>query len=281
MKGIKMIKDIKNNVSIVVIGFDGYKDVWDHYFNLINKYWYNRPKTYLFTNELTITYENTLTIPCGKNSEWSLKVKKAMEIIDTKYVVLLLEDFFTNSNVDSTKLYELISCMEKNDLKYCKLLNQSKIRGESFDNKDYLHVIPKDDKYGISLQPAIWEKEFLKELVGNENYNAWIFEFNRVANPIQNQNQINCIADDRNVLNITHAIVQSKYLRKAIKSFKKQNYIINTNERRQLTFIENLKYDLKCWFSEYTPTFLKPIFKSIGRLMKIDFVSDRQLGGKK
>ena len=32
------------------------------------------------------------------------------------------------------------------------------------------------DEYTVSCQPAIWKKEFLKECIGTENYNAWICE---------------------------------------------------------------------------------------------------------
>ena len=37
------------NVALLIIGYDGYVDVWDSYFELLNKYWPStiRPKTYL------------------------------------------------------------------------------------------------------------------------------------------------------------------------------------------------------------------------------------------
>ena len=38
-----MVKDIYNDVSILVVGYDGYIDVWNHFFELMNKYWSERP----------------------------------------------------------------------------------------------------------------------------------------------------------------------------------------------------------------------------------------------
>ena len=283
MKGIKMKEDkILDNISLLIIGYDPYNDVWDHYFYLLNKYWKKRPKTYLISNELVPDYYGVKVISAGKSAEWSNKVMVGLKNIDTKYVLLLLEDFFTTTSVSNDVLSNLLYVMEENNIKYCKLLNQSKIEGKSFNNLDYLHVINKNEKYGISLQPSIWEKHFLENLVGPENYNAWIFEFNQVANPIQNENGIvDSIADDRNILNITHAVVQGKYLRKAVKVFKKQGYMIDDGHREVLTRIENFKYMFKRFISQYSPDFFKPLLKKIGRLIGVEFISDRELGVKK
>ena len=268
---------MNKKISLLIVAYDPYKDVWDHYFELIEKYWPNRPKTYLATNELVPDYNNVTVLPAGKNAEWSKKVSDALPQIDTEYVILLLEDFFTTSSVNNSNIDELVEYMDTYQLNYCKLLNQSKIRGKVFAGKKYLRVIDKNADYGISLQPGIWRKDFLSELVGTGNYNAWIFEFRQIQEKKQNQNRIDCIADRRNVLKITHAVVQSKYLRKAVRVFKKQNYVINTEARPMFSIKENFKYRLKGFVSQFTPKFMKPILKKIGRIMKVDFVSDRQL----
>ena len=275
------MNEVNQNVSLLIIGFDPYKDVWDHYFELLEKYWPDRPKTYLATNVLIPDYKNVTVIPAGADAEWSKKVNVALPGIDTDYVVLLLEDFFTTSPVSNQDLNELVDCMVKHKLNYCKLLNQAKIKGDVFDNKSYLRVIGDSEEYGISLQPAIWNKEFLLKTVGPENYNAWIFEFKQVKQKNQNRNGIDCIADKRNVLKITHAVVQSKYLRRAVKVFEKQNYHIDTTQRPKLSKKENFMYRLKCVVAENTPKWLVPTLKKVGKRMGVDFVSDRQLKEEK
>lgn len=268
-----------NDISLLIIGYDPYVDVWNHYFYLLNKYWPDRPTTYLATNVLKPEYKGVNVLSIGEKAEWSLKVIKSLDMIDSEYVVLLLEDFFTTNKVDEKYFISLLNIIKSNNIDYCKLLNQSKIKGENYMQYNNLHIIPKTDGYGISLQPAIWKKSFLKDMVGDGNYNAWIFEFNQVKNKKQNFSYVNCIVDDSNPLKITHAIVQSKYLRKAIKVFKKQGYEISTLERERLTFSENLKYNLKCIVSEYCPKKFVKLAKYIGKHMGVDFVSDREIGG--
>lgn len=264
-------------VALLIVGYDPYKDVWDDYFYLLNKYWKNRPATYLVCNELNPQYEGVKVINAGKDAEWSRKVQIALKTIKEKYIVLLLEDFFTTREVNSSKLNKLVRFLYHHNIDYCKLLSQSKIVGDSFKGKRFLHIIPKDSSYGISLQPSIWERNFLLELVGSENYNAWIFEFNQNKNKQHNINRINCLADDRNILEITHCVVQSHYLNTAIRVFKKQGFYINAKHIKPMRKSDEVKYYLKRVCAEWLKGRLRTPAKKIGRLLKIDFVSDREL----
>nr|AOP02848.1 hypothetical protein YS394-orf11 [Streptococcus suis] len=271
-------KDNLSNVSLLIIGYDPYKDVWDHYFELLNKYWKERPKTYLATNQLTPNYEGVTVIPVGDDAEWSKKVYTSLESINTDYVILLLEDFFTTNFVNNEKIESLLEIISENEIKYCKLLNQAKFRGEIFKNYKYLKVTPRTDGYAISLQPSIWHKQFLSDCVGTDNYNAWIFELYKIREVVPNKNVIDVISDSRNILEITHAIVQSQYLRRAVRVFKKQNYEFDYSKRGVMSFQDTVRYRVKIFFAQYTPRILWNSFKSIGRVMKVNFVSDKYKG---
>lgn len=59
-----------------------------------------------------------------------------------------------------------------------------------------------------------------EEKIGRDNYNAWKFEMNQLNGEKYNINKIEYLIDDRNILNITHAVVQSSYLRSAVKRWK-------------------------------------------------------------
>jgi hypothetical protein len=264
-----------DNISLLIIGYDPYKDVWDHYFDLLEKYWPDRPRTYLATNTITPAYKNVTDIPCGADAEWSRKVYQSLDKIPTDYVILLLEDFFTTRPVNGERFEKLITFLERHKVDYCKLLNQSKIIGPAYEEKHALHILSENTTYGVSLQPAFWKKSFLKELVGPENYNAWNFEFTQVKNKTHTRKDITCLGETSNVLEITHAVVQSKYLRSAIRTFKKQGYTIDTTVRPAMSAKDDFKYNLKLAVNHKAPKWLKPALKSIGRKMHVDFVSDR------
>lgn len=274
-----MDTNIFDDVSVLIIGFDGYKDVWDHCIALMNKYWKDRPKTYLATSELIPDYDNVEIITAGSNAEWSRKVQVALNTIHTPYVILMLEDFFITDQVDNEILKQVLNMVKTDNIKFyqllVQLLKQTWEKGDPYKGNRHIHVIPKDKKYGINLQAAIWNTEFLREKVGTENYNAWIFEMNQLKTEDYNTKRIEYLIDDRNILNITHAVVQSKYLRGAIKKLRNINHDINRDERDVLSKTENFKYNLKLFMYSMTPKCLVKLAKKIGKMLKVDFVTDR------
>lgn len=273
------MENIYDEVSVLVVGYDGYIDVWNHFFNLINIYWKDRPKTYLATSELSPNYENVEVITAGKGAEWSKKAYIALEHIKTPYVILLLEDFFISDYVDNSVVKECIEMVRDDSIKFYQILvqlfNQSRIEGKCYNGNKHIHIIPKDKKYCVNLQAAIWETNYLKTTIGKGNYNAWKFEINQLNTQGINEKRVEYLIDDRNILNITHAVVQSKYLRGAVKKMKHRGYCIDLSERKALSIKENFKYNLKLSMYGMIPKKMHSFAKKIGRLIKVDFVTDR------
>lgn len=274
--GVNILND---NLTILVVGFDGYHDVWNHFFELINKNWPDRPRTILADNELTPHYVGVEVISAGKDAEWSKKVQVALEQINTPYVLLLLEDFFIAEPVNNNVINETLHLISENDIWFyqvlVQLLNQKQIKGAPYKGNKNIHIVPSDKKYGINLQAAIWKTEFLKKKVGTENYNAWQFEIRQLGTENYNIKGIHYLIDDRNILNIEHAVVQSKYLPGTLKRLDKLGYRIDRNERQMLSTKQNFDYNLKLFMYAHTPKKLIGTFKKIGRVFKVDFVTDR------
>lgn len=267
------------NLSVLIVGFDGYEDVWNHDIELMNKYWNDRPKTYLVNSELNPNYQDVEIINAGPNSEWSRKVQVALEKIDTPYVLLLLEDFFITDYVDNSLLEDVMKTVQKDKILFyqvlVQLINQKWEKGAPFKGNRDIKIVPRDKKYGINLQAAIWDKEYLKKVVGDGNYNAWVFEVNQLETNNYNEDRIEYLIDTRNILNITHAVVQSKYLRGAVRKLKRIGVEIPEEERSYLSVKDNFKYQFKLFMYSITPKCMVKTFKQIGRLFNIDFVTDR------
>ncbi len=269
------------DISILVVGYDGYKDVWDHFFTLLNKNWTNRPTTYLASSEIIPDYENVIAIPAGKDSEWSKRALAGLSRINTPYTLLLLEDFFISEPVDNEKFDHILTLIKQYKIKFyqicVQLYKQKWAKGESFNGYKHLHIIPFGKKYPINLQAAIWETDYLRDCIGSGNYNAWQFEINHINDVNYNLGKVDSLIDESNPLNIIHGIVQSKYLRGALKQLKKAGYEINCDNsvRSTLSIKDNFNYNLKLIMYSFTPKFLEKTFKKVGRMMKIDFVTDR------
>ncbi len=267
------------DVAVVIIGYDGYIDVWNHSINLLNKYWYDRPETYLVSACLKPSYDNVNVLCAGEGSEWSLKVQYALEHIKKKYIILMLEDFFISDFVDNNQMNGIMEMIDKNEIKYyqlsVQLINAHWEKGQKFNGNRNIKIIPADKKYGLNLQAAVWDTEFLKKVVGKGNYNTWQFEINQLGSKKYNLHKVEYLIDVSNPLKITHMIVQSKYLPGSIKKINRIGYKISNEERECLNFKDNFKYNFKLLMYSLTPKFLIKPFKRIGKLLKIDFVTDR------
>lgn len=266
------------NVAIVFTIFDGYVDLWDDAIKYIKKFWKNHPPIYVFTNEIEKKWEGVTCIAVGADAEWSRKAQKAIEVVKEKYLILLLEDFYVGDIIDNNEVQQLINFMEYNKVKYCKLCDNNRIihkKKKNYKNSKY-HVIYADEDYGICLQAAVWEKNFLLKKVGKENYNAWIFELNQVKDTLNAKHKAlsYAIEDQRNILNIKHGAVQGKMLPSTVRYFRKIGDPLAT-DRIIINKKEYLKYIIKQLGKDIIPRSVASYVKKIAKIFGYSFVEEK------
>jgi hypothetical protein len=145
---------------------------------------------------------------------------------------------------------------------------------ESFKKSEFLHVISDNIEYGISLQPAIWDKEYLLDLIGRENYSAWKFELNQIDKlGGTNTPKDKHVFDNRNVMNICHVVVQGKILPSAISYFNKRGYEINTSSRKIMSLTDYWFYSLKRYVKRIIPLQQRKAIKNVLIKFGVKFVS--------
>ena len=202
----------------------------------------------------------------------------ALKKIETEYVLLLLEDFFICDYVDNKKIKSAIQLMNSDRIDFYQLTTfgfiKNRYKGEFYKGNKQIKIISSERQYPINLQAAIWRKSFLEEKLGNGNYNAWIFEMEHINDTV-NSDRITCLIDTSNMLNITHGIVQSKYLRAAKRKLNRLGCNITDAERPVFSVTEDFKYQLKKVMASVIPKKFYPLAKKIGRRFGIDFVTDR------
>lgn len=266
------------DMTVVFIGFDGYSDMWGDCIRLYKKFWPDCPYRTLFINNKKIFSSAGIEVfHAGEKAEWSRKVQLAIDVIDTPYICLLLEDFLIGKKVDTKQVNETISFIKREGIRYFKLVNMSraiKNTDPKYKNYKFLHIIPESDEYGVSLQAAIWKKEYLSELVGTENYNAWIFEFNRVKEAAGKSYiaKAGCVFDDRNILNLKHGVVQSKYIPGTVRYFRKIGEPLNI-ERETLSYFEYYKIQAISFCKYILPQPMRKPIKTVLERMGVKFVS--------
>jgi hypothetical protein len=269
-----------NRLTILVVSYDGYSDLWNDFFSCKENNWNDCPfETVLANNEKSLKGFDVRVLNCGKDAQWSTRTRLALENINTKYVCVLLEDFFISEKVNNQDIYNAIDFMEQNEFNYYKLDTFSKITTSLYADQKHLRCIPSNLTYGVSLLAAIWDRKYFLSKIGKDDYNAWVFEIkrNKEADDSKDKDVIVGVYDERDILHICHMVVQGKYLPSAIKEMYKKKYEVNVS-REIMCGKESFVYYVSKKMARFSRKY--PFVKKLAMVFGFSSVSDKQTNAK-
>lgn len=182
------------DVSILINTCDKYEDAWYPFFELMKKYWQDCPHK-VFLNTETKQYHhqglNLIVLNLPKelgDVSWGKRIKSCLERIDSKFVILLLEDFFLQEPVDTEELNRCVDLMES-DCRYAAIYFKQIDGFTDVYNKDPRYFLMSENiMYKLNLQAGLWRKTDLEALIGDED-SPWSFEF-VAQNRLEGQDKI-------------------------------------------------------------------------------------------
>ena len=169
---------MNEDCTVLVCSCDKYADLLEPFSVLWKKYWADCPfETVLVTESET---ENSLcfdrVVACGKGLSWCNMLIKALDLIDTPYVMMVLDDYFLVSPVDTEQILFRLEQAKKYDAANLRLIpNPMPEKRNSISGPEGLREYLKNKAYCIATQTGIWNRGFLRNLAqGKES--AWEFE---------------------------------------------------------------------------------------------------------
>ena len=262
----------------IVMGWDDYSDIWVDFFNLLDKYWSDIDIPIYFVDvEKDCPFQKAITIKCGPDMKWAARLRYALNQIDCKYVFLTVDDFLYCRKIDNSRFNEAIQNMDKYNIDYYRLTGYPHVR-KNFHGIKGMKCIDKKAESGITLQPAIWNKEFLLKTLGDDDVNAWGIEYKQALRSRESEEGLfeNCVADVSKIINYRHEILKGKHNLFAVLYFKAKGYKVNTNERP----ITNL-WETICFYTRFNgykivPNKFKLGARKILRKFGMKFIDDTQ-----
>jgi len=271
-----MIEANKNHdFGILVISCDAYIDAADVFFDLMEKYWPDcKHPLYFINNSIKREYKNTVLINAGNELDWSERLKKALEQIDEKYLLFMLEDYYIGEKVNSEVIDNAIAIMEKERLKYYRITNTPKGNCK-YKNYEFLSAIPDNQRYGINLQAAIWRRDFLLNVLGEKDVSAWEVEINQLKFVKKNfeANIEGCVVDTRNIIDIHNGVIKGKWVPKTINYLKRNGYIINKGNRKILSIRDRITISIKHYGTILIPKYMQKQTKKMISKLGVKFES--------
>ena len=267
-------------LAIVGVFYDGYYDLWEDFLECFERFWPNCPyKKYIINNVRELEYEKKYkveVIHAGEDAEYSRKVQSAIKCIDADYYLLLLDDFFMGEMIYKDPLSDIIRFMKRENIDYYSMpLKEFQTNNGKKIYKDisYLRKILPKSEYTVSCQPAIWKRDFLKACIGEENYNAWVFEGIYTKSKLAHSEcflERLCV-DQRNVLHLYHGALQGAIIPDTYEHFISIGYRFRS-KRKILSNQQYQNHNKKVKLKEIVPVF---IIKIIKKFLKTNSVIDR------
>lgn len=171
---------MENKVSILVNTCDSYSDVWEAFFTLFKKYYKdNKYPIYLNTENKSYTFKDLdiHTINYSKKCAWGERLINALNNIDSKYVIFLLDDFLLMSDVNTNIINECIDLMDKDEtiVNFCFYPFTS--NKEDIDDGLSVNFLRRPDEceYKLNCQAGIWRRELLISYI-RKHESPWEWE---------------------------------------------------------------------------------------------------------
>lgn len=161
-------KEPGKQCTVVVSSCDEYKDVWDACFKIMSIEWPDLAYPVVLLTEKEDYQSKDIDVDvfqAGRVMPWGNRLRLCLKNIDTKYVVLLLDDFYPLERVDQPRIEQCISWMNKNPNIAVFTFNsvpRENIRDGKFPG---FEKRPRDGEYRFNCQPAVWRRERLIEFL--------------------------------------------------------------------------------------------------------------------
>lgn len=256
--------------AIVIISFDGYKDLWDVFFKCYKRFFSDCTlPLYLITNKEVPNYQHVTVVTTGDEISWSHRVRKALEQIPENELLVLLEDYFLCEKTNSLKIEGLFQIFENNDYDYMRVIP---IPVQYKRKPTGVYPLDPSEVYGVNLQAAIWKKSYFNKLLYDDDFSAWEFEARQKSN-CSMRIEGNCAALNYTGLNYMNGVIQSKWYPRTVKWLKKNNIDIPEGKRLVIKRYKLVVMDVKNWLLHHVPARIIQAVKPIAVRAGCKFVT--------
>lgn len=169
---------IKNNISVLIGSCDKYEPIWKNFQLCFDKTWkHHTDNIFVTENKNVNNYTPTKfqTVKSNKKS-WGERMLDGIASCQSKYIFFILDDYLFTYSYSENQLVEYINLMNHFSI------DRLQISPSSFQHYEKYNEVPtkflkisQHSLYSISMQPSIWNKEYLESIL-LPTYSPWDFE---------------------------------------------------------------------------------------------------------
>jgi hypothetical protein len=223
------------NIALLVVSCDHFSEWWNIFFQRKEKFWPGCTyDTFLLSNEKEYSRKGVENIRTGVDKDWSSNLLFALNKINHKKVLLMLEDAPFNKFVEDDKFITIVNKFEENKIKYLNLKSSPK---PPLHTGDLYSIYPPNLPYRAALVPCIWDVETLKILL-TEGESAWQFE---IRGSKRSASIKEFYALNEPFFNLLHCVIKGKIDLRAYFKLKETGELSLVNKFPAMTKFEFIK----------------------------------------
>ncbi len=162
-------------IPILVVSCDWYADVWAPFFEIFRKRWPDCPHpVFLGSNHKGYSGHDVETILVGDDISWAENLRRMLDALGSRHVIMMLEDFFLVREVDTARVTDLVKTAIDNEVG-CLRLYPHPPPTAALPDRPGIGELRKGDEWRASTQTALWDIDVLRSLAWT-GFSAWDFE---------------------------------------------------------------------------------------------------------
>jgi hypothetical protein len=215
-----------NDIAVLVVSCDAYKDLWRPFFGCLFKYWPDCPyPIYLGSNQAEYTDPRVKAILVGRDKGYSTNLLSMLAQVEQPWVILWIEDFILTAPIDTARLSRLMNEVQSRGAGYLKPV-ASFPYAYSKNKTDEIGILPKGIKYRVNIGITLFRKDILVSLL-RAGESAWDIEYrgaSRSENTPEEFYALNANIKSNPPISYINAVGKGKWIRNSTPFLKREGF---------------------------------------------------------
>jgi hypothetical protein len=169
--------------TVIVNSCDSYEDVWDLFFCAFREYWPDCKYPIVLNTEsrqrvikgLNVRIHNLESM--SDRDMWGKRLRQAIASCESKYVVMLYDDFILEGRVSDGKISSCLRWLDENPHVAVFYFSNIPVNANVDDGRfDGFELMPRTGDYKLNSAPSMWRRERLLAFI-EDNDNPWAWEY--------------------------------------------------------------------------------------------------------
>ena len=233
-ESLELRAPMTKQLGILVSSYDAYSDLWPPFFVAFHRSWPDCPfQMYLLSNRITFPDPTVKPILVGDVTAWPESIRLALEQISEDFVLLFLEDWFLQKQVDTGRILRLVEWVTTQRPACIRLQPAAGMVPSEF--KGICHL-PPGIPYRSSTVLSLWRKDVLLALLRPDE-TIWQFE---IQGSVRTDKYPDFYATEETYLHCLHGVIRGKWIARVRKTLIASGLPVQTQSRSLFSFSDHI-----------------------------------------